>query len=111
MRIIACIEDAALIEKILVHLDAKALQLSPPGRRRAGRRPRGRSAETLSFGFPLMRGPLQASAGNRLRARGGTVRIAATANGGFGGRGAGGRDFTHQGWTRGPAPPLCFALD
>jgi len=29
MRIIACIEDAALIEKILAHLDAKAAAPHP----------------------------------------------------------------------------------
>jgi Putative transposase len=61
--------------------------------------------------FPSCCGRLEASAGDRLRARSDTVRIAATASGGFGGRGGGGRDFTHRGWTRGPAPPLCFALD
>ena len=111
MRIIACVEDPVVIEKILAHLDAKAAaaQLSRPPPCRAP--PAARSAETLSFGFPLLRGRLQVSPGNRLRARGHTVRIAATANGGFRGRGRGSRDFTHQGWTRAPAPPLCFALD
>ena len=45
MRIIACIEDAVVIEKILAHLDAKAAagQASrpPPGRAPPGVRPSG----------------------------------------------------------------------
>ena len=82
----------------------KGVQLSP-----SGRRLRGRLTETLSFGCPLLRGRLQASAGNRLRASGDAIRIAATASGVFRGRGGGGRDFTHRGWTRGPALPLLFA--
>ncbi len=41
MRIVACIEDPVVIEKILAHLDAKAAAAQAPGRRRAGLRPRG----------------------------------------------------------------------
>lgn len=39
VRIIACIEDAAVIEKILTHLDAKAVAPEAPRWPRAGRRP------------------------------------------------------------------------
>ena len=39
MRIIACIEDPAVIEKILAHPMRKRLQVRLPGRRRAGPRP------------------------------------------------------------------------
>jgi hypothetical protein len=37
-RIIACIEDPVVIERILTHLDAKGPRRRPPGRRRAGAR-------------------------------------------------------------------------
>ena len=44
MRIIACIEDPVVIEKILAHLDAKRLRCRLPARRRPELRPRGARA-------------------------------------------------------------------
>ena len=44
MRIIACIEDAALIEKILAHLDAKAAAAQAARPPPSGAAPKGRSS-------------------------------------------------------------------
>ncbi len=53
MRIIACIEDPMVIEKILAHLDAKAAAAQasrpPPCRAPPGRRSRGEPGGTAHF--------------------------------------------------------------
>ena len=51
VRIIACIEDAAVIEKILAHLDAKAAEPQAP-RRRPSRAPHPSAYRSTEPGVP-----------------------------------------------------------